>query len=127
MTGIFKALGDDNRLRILNLLSLEELCVCEIEVMLDLTQSNVSRHLAKLRSAGVINSYKDGQWMHYKISDDFKNEHALLVDYLMQMFGQIPVYDQDKNRYEAYDKSTFTCQTIRADRESVMSYLEAVK
>ncbi len=49
IVNMFKALSDENRLRIMSLLIREELCVCEIEVILELSQSNVSRHLNKLK------------------------------------------------------------------------------
>ena len=50
---------DENRIRILNLMLNAELCVCEIETILEMTQSNASRHLAKLKSAGIITSSKE--------------------------------------------------------------------
>lgn len=55
---IFKALADENRLRILNVLNQGELCVCEIETLLGITQSNASRHLNKLKSLKIIDSDK---------------------------------------------------------------------
>jgi ArsR family transcriptional regulator len=58
---IFKALGDENRIRILNLLIRQELCVCEIETVLDMTQSNASRHLNKLKRWGVITCERNQQ------------------------------------------------------------------
>lgn len=71
MIDVLKALADENRLRIIQLILQAELCVCEIETLLDMTQSNVSRHLSKLKQAGIIESSKDGQWVHYKISPNF--------------------------------------------------------
>ncbi|MGD9156009.1 MAG: metalloregulator ArsR/SmtB family transcription factor, partial [Bacillota bacterium] len=56
---ILKALGDENRLRILNLLRQKKLCVCELESVLNMTQSNVSRHLIKLKDAELIESEKN--------------------------------------------------------------------
>jgi DNA-binding transcriptional ArsR family regulator len=62
-----KALADETRIRILNLLVRDgDLCSCEIEAVLRLTQSNASRHLAKLRDAGLITAEKRGQWVHYR-------------------------------------------------------------
>lgn len=54
MVDIFKALSEDSRLRILSLLLEDELCVCEIEACLRMTQSNASRHLTALRSAEFL-------------------------------------------------------------------------
>jgi ArsR family transcriptional regulator len=84
---IFKVLGDGNRLRILNLLMRGELCVCEIEGILGLSQTNVSRHLGRLSAAGIIDSRKNAQWVFYRINDDFGREHVSLAKYLEASFG----------------------------------------
>jgi ArsR family transcriptional regulator len=66
---ILRALGDDTRLRIFSLLTKAELCVCEIEDILDLSQSLVSNHLAVLRRAGLVESRRDsedGRWIFYR-------------------------------------------------------------
>jgi ArsR family transcriptional regulator, arsenate/arsenite/antimonite-responsive transcriptional repressor len=60
-----KALADPNRLRILNLLDNRTLCVCDLEEVLDLNQSNLSRHLAKLKAAGLVTAQKKGLFMYY--------------------------------------------------------------
>ncbi len=62
---IFKALGDTNRLRILNLLEEGPLCVCDLEEVLKLNQSNLSRHLAKLKQTGLVNAQKKGLFIYY--------------------------------------------------------------
>ena len=82
MDQIFKALSEDSRLRILSVLFKSELCSCEIEDILQLTQSNVSQHLKVLKNAGIIKSYKDAQWIHYSISEEFKSENEELYRYL---------------------------------------------
>jgi len=65
----FKALADETRLRILNLLEVREMCVCEIMVALDLTQPTASHHLGILENAGVVKSRKEGKWVFYKVAD----------------------------------------------------------
>lgn len=60
-----KALSDPNRLRILNLLGEGTLCVCDLEEVLKLNQSNLSRHLAKLKQAGLVTAQKKGLFMYY--------------------------------------------------------------
>jgi ArsR family transcriptional regulator, arsenate/arsenite/antimonite-responsive transcriptional repressor len=65
---LFKALGDETRLRIVALLSHGELCVCHMEEALRLSQPKVSRHLATLRAAGVVEPRRDGAWVHYRLS-----------------------------------------------------------
>ena len=64
---LFKALGDETRLRIVALLSHGELCVCHIHEALGLSQPNVSRHLAVLRAAGVLEDRRDGKWVRYRL------------------------------------------------------------
>jgi ArsR family transcriptional regulator, arsenate/arsenite/antimonite-responsive transcriptional repressor len=70
IVSIFKALADDNRIRILNLLRNDELCVCDIEAVLGIKQSNASRHLNKLKVAGIIVSEKKSQWVYYRLKND---------------------------------------------------------
>lgn len=65
LSATLKALSDPNRLRILNLLGQGTLCVCDLEDVLKLNQSNLSRHLAKLKQAGLVSSQKKGLFMHY--------------------------------------------------------------
>ena len=67
---IMKALGDKNRLHILSLLSRQELCVCEITAICHLSQSNVSQHLSKLRSTGLVKERRNAQWIYYSINSD---------------------------------------------------------
>ena len=66
---LFAALANEIRLRCLLLMQLEgELCVCELTHALDLTQPMISRHLALLREAGLVNARREGQWMYYSIN-----------------------------------------------------------
>lgn len=64
----FQALGDKTRLRLLNLMGDQEICVCYFVEVLDSPQPKISRHLAYLRSAGIVAARRDGKWMHYRIS-----------------------------------------------------------
>lgn len=68
LSQLFRALGDETRLRIVALLAHGELCVCHIEKALDLSQPNVSRHLGVLRAAGVVDARREGTWVYYSIS-----------------------------------------------------------
>jgi ArsR family transcriptional regulator len=83
---ILKALADGNRLRIMNLLMRGELCVCELEEILGLSQTNVSRHLNKLTQAGLLDSRKEAQWVFYSINNDFISGHSILAKYLETSF-----------------------------------------
>ena len=65
----FKALGDQTRLRIIGLLRAGEICVCDIHGSLGLPQPTVSRHLAYLRKTGLVDTRKDGLWVHYRLAE----------------------------------------------------------
>ena len=66
MEQFFRALADRTRLRLLNLLGDEEVCVCFFVEVLGMSQPKVSRHLAYLRRVGVVESRREGKWMHYR-------------------------------------------------------------
>lgn len=95
MLEIFKALSEESRLRVLSLLLEDELCVCEIEACLKMTQSNASRHLTVLKKCGILESYKNAQWTHYKISSRFVAENEELWAYLKQKLKQLSTYPSD--------------------------------
>ncbi len=63
----FQALGDETRLRLLNLMGQQEVCVCYFVEILGVPQPKISRHLAYLRSAGIVAARREGKWMHYRI------------------------------------------------------------
>jgi ArsR family transcriptional regulator len=63
----FQALGDRTRLRLLNLMGDQEICVCYFVEILGGPQPKISRHLAYLRSAGIVEARREGKWMHYRI------------------------------------------------------------
>jgi len=65
----FKALADETRMRILGLLEVREMCVCEIMVALDLTQPTASHHLGLLENAGLVRDRKEGKWVFYRLAD----------------------------------------------------------
>ncbi len=75
-----KAMSDSNRVKIVTLIQREEsVCVCEMSDTLELAQPLVSRHLKQLRSVGIVESYKEGKWVIYKISN---SNNPLLQVYL---------------------------------------------
>jgi ArsR family transcriptional regulator len=79
LTKLFRALGDETRLRIVAMLSHGELCVCHLEKALELPQPNVSRQLGILRMAGVVDARRDGTWVYYKLA---AQEHDGVQDVL---------------------------------------------
>ena len=100
MVEIFKALSEEGRLRILAMLLEREMCVCEIEECLNMTQSNASRHLTALKKCGILDSYKQAQWAYYKISESFKQKHQGLWEYLQVKLKEITTYQLDYNKCE---------------------------
>ena len=119
---IFKALGDENRLRVLHLLLIKELCVCELETILDLTQSNVSRHLTKLKNTGIVRSEKRSQWVRYRIDEQFITGNSLLIDYLNAKQSE-PVYQTDLKRFQRYQERGFTCEHVNKEKSKIEAYL----
>lgn len=68
---IFKALSDPLRLRMIYLLTCrEELCVCHFIDVLALPQSTISRHLSRLRQLGLVETRRQGKWVHYRLSKE---------------------------------------------------------
>ena len=74
----FLALADRNRLRLLHLMGDEEVCVCFFVEILQMPQPKVSRHLAYLRRAGIVDARREGKWIHYRMVLP-QDEHAVRV------------------------------------------------
>ena len=103
----------------MNLLQKGERCVCEIETILDLSQTNASRHLAKLKSAGVVDLKKEGQWVHYRISEKFETEDRNLLESLFETFQADTQCTKDLLKLNKYQECGFNCETIRTDKNDV--------
>ena len=67
---IFKALSDENRIRILKMLRSGEKCACKLLEELNISQSTLSHHMKILCDAGIVTGRKEGKWMHYSICCD---------------------------------------------------------
>jgi ArsR family transcriptional regulator len=87
LTKLFRALGDETRVRILALLVHGELCVCHLEQALGLSQPNVSRHLGILKAAGVLDSRRDGTWVYYRITEQEHDSVRSVLAVLAKTFG----------------------------------------
>ena len=98
MSRLFKALGDDVRLRIIALLAHGELCVCHIEAALELTQPNASRHLAILRAAGIVSHRRRDKWVHYRLAEQPNEECARQLSALTATFAKKDVLRKDVAR-----------------------------
>jgi len=95
---LFKAFADPVRLRLLNLLSGGEVCVCHLHDALDLPQSTVSRHLAYLRSRGLVIGRKEGLWVHYRLAKPAGALHRTLIGCLGTCCKEIDALKQDRHR-----------------------------
>ena len=98
---MFKAFADQTRLRILHLLTRGELCVCDIVDTLKLPQSKVSRHLAYLKSAGLVEDRKEGLWRHYSLIKPEGKFHKSLVDCLRGCFDEVALLHRDGKALES--------------------------
>ena len=78
-----KALADEKRVRILYALRNGELCVCQLIALLNLAPSTVSKHLTVLRAARLVDSRKDGRWMYYRLSKEYRVPSAGKLLYLL--------------------------------------------
>jgi ArsR family transcriptional regulator len=87
LTRLFRALGDETRIRIIALLSHGELCVCHVESALGLSQPNCSRQLGILKSAGIVDSRRVGTWVHYRIVEQETESVKSVLDVLAKTFG----------------------------------------
>jgi len=81
----FKALSDPNRIRILKMLEVRPLCVCEIRDILQLANSTVSKHLSLLRDVEFILDEKDGKWVNFRLNREQYNEY---VSKLLPLIGE---------------------------------------
>jgi ArsR family transcriptional regulator len=73
---VSKAVADPSRARILKLLEGGELCVCQITTVLDLAPATVSKHLAGLKAAGLVQQRRDGKWVYYRLAERDFNAYA---------------------------------------------------
>jgi DNA-binding transcriptional ArsR family regulator len=74
---LYSALGDKNRLNILQLLTFREMCVCELAAALNITQPNLTYHVKKLENIGLIRHDKRGKWVYYSLADEKGLKHIM--------------------------------------------------
>jgi len=95
---LFAALADRTRLRLLNLMNGREVCVCYFVEILQQSQPKISRHLAYLRSAGVVNARREGKWMHYSIERPTEAGAAAILDAAFRSFATDREMQSDLSR-----------------------------
>ncbi len=97
---VLKVLGDRTRLRILGLLLQGEICVCDIHETLKVPQPKVSRHLAVLRKAGLVETRRQGLWVQYRLADLANPQLASVADAVRQALAQMESVQRDAARLQ---------------------------
>ena len=94
----FRALADRTRLRLLNLMRSEEVCVCFFVEILKTHQPKISRHLAYLRKAGIVGARREGPWMHYRIVEPADPDAARVLSDTLAWLGNDREMQRDRQR-----------------------------
>lgn len=100
LAGLFAALADPTRLRLLNLMNGREVCVCYFVEILGQGQPKISRHLAYLRRAGLVTARREGKWMHYRIVPQSDAAAASILSAVLTSFGDDRQMQADHARLE---------------------------
>lgn len=123
----FKILSDLNRLRIYSLLTRGELCVCELEVILEISQSNLSKHLNIMKKNSIIDSRKQSFWKMYSINDNFVKNNKDLHNYIVNQFKDTEELVKDFERLDMYYDKNISCQLASENKEEVLGILNGGK
>lgn len=110
---IMKALADETRMRILNLLGSGELCVCELEYILDINQSNASRHLNKLTAENIISYEKRALYVYYRINEEVFEEYPFIKEFIRNELIKVKKCAEDNRRLSIYKKSGMSCDNLK--------------
>ena len=94
----FAALADRTRLRLLNLMTDGEVCVCFLAETLGTNDPKISRHLAYLKRAGLVVGRRDGKWMHYSIRPPQNPKARVILDATLAMFRSDKSMENDRKR-----------------------------
>jgi len=111
LMAVMKALADENRVRILMVLLPGERCVCQIVELLGLAPSTVSKHMAILKQARIVDSRKEGRWMFYRLAEDDATAEAKEMTALAaRLLAQDPRVREDVKRMK---------QILKLDRDEL--------
>lgn len=105
---VMKAFADPGRVKIMKMLGVKELCVCELRQLLGLAQPTVSKHLKTLEEAGLVDYRKEGSWIIYRLSNGEDSEYArVMLDNLRgwlddepqvrELMGRLPQMDRERS------------------------------
>lgn len=107
---IFKSFADKNRLRILKLLERKDYCVCELAFIIGIKQSSISRHLNKLKKAGLITRYQESFWTNYTLNKQGVSEVKILLGNLSAWMNDDEMIKKDRDKAQKADRSKI-CST----------------
>ena len=93
---IFKALGDENRLRILEMLQGEERCACMLLDEMHITQTTLSHHMKILCDVDLVIGRKEGKWMHYRLNADQFQKAAQFLQRTAEMAKDDVIFVSEK-------------------------------
>lgn len=100
MESFYMALADKTRLRLLNLMRDEEVCVCFFTEVLGDSQPKISRHLAYLRNAGIVRARRDGKWMHYSIVEPEDEAGRRVLEEALAWLDDQAELREERERYK---------------------------
>lgn len=109
---MLKALGDETRIRIVNILREGPLCVCEIESILRITQSNASRHLNKLMNANIVTYYKEAKYVYYKLDEKTLKKYNFIKVFLENELDKEEKLKYDYDILIAYKDAGLNCENV---------------
>jgi ArsR family transcriptional regulator, arsenate/arsenite/antimonite-responsive transcriptional repressor len=101
---LYKALSEETRIRIMMLLTQGELCVCDIQAVLDEPQPKVSRHLAYLKHSGLVSSKRAGVWMHYLIKESADEMCKAQLVFMEENLSKLPQYSADREKLQEFQQ-----------------------
>jgi ArsR family transcriptional regulator len=93
---LYRGFADATRIRILNLLAAGELCVCDVVALLRLPQPTVSRHLAYLRRAGLVEARRGWKFAHYRLASPRHSVHRNMINCVRSCFAGVPSLDRER-------------------------------
>jgi ArsR family transcriptional regulator len=96
MVNLLKLVSDKTRLSILCYVRVQELCVCDLVELLQLSQPAISQHLKKLREAGLVQERREGTWMHYRLKDNLPEYVQSILEHAPDLTSVLQEYQLKK-------------------------------
>ena len=123
---LYKALSEETRIRIMLLLMKGELCVCDIQAVLDESQSKISRHLAYLKHSGLLRSKRVGVWMHYLIRESADATCKAQLAFMGEQLSKLPQYQEDMRKLREFQEQK-GCEALPPPRRGGRQKTDAGK